>query len=77
MFAQHHLLGIPAGSQLLVLSQFDNLRLSRTHYKNDNSFFSLVPGGKEKRSFFKMVIFQYEARSQGPASKTTIFSGTT
>ena len=77
MFAQHHLLGIPAGSQLLVLLQFDNLRLSRTHYKNDNSFFSLVPGGKEKRSFFKMVIFQYEERSQGPASKTTIFSGTT
>ena len=77
MFAQHRLLGIPAGSQLLLLLQFDNLRLSRAHYKNHNSFFSLVPGGKEKRSFFKMVIFQHEARSQGPASKTTIFSGTT
>ena len=85
MCAQHHLLGVPAEGQLLVLLYSVKVGLDSRRYDNRNTFFPLVLGGKEKRSIFKMFLFDFlkmqyfENRlmsttlSQVAASKTTRF----
>ena len=52
MCVQYQFLRLPTGSQILGLVRFDG-----TPYEISNTFFSLVPGGKEKY-IFKMFIFE-------------------
>ena len=59
MCAQHHLLGVPTEGQLLMLLHCAKVGLDGRRYDNRNTFFSLVPGGKEKRSIFKMFICDF------------------
>ena len=52
MCVQNQFLRLPTGSQILGLVRFNG-----TRYEVLNTFFCLVPGGKEK-SIFKMFIFE-------------------
>ena len=55
VFAQHHLLEVTAGGQVFL--NCANEGIGGRFYKNQSTFFSLVPGRKEKRSGFKMFPF--------------------
>ena len=55
MCAQHHLLELPAGGRVFL--NCANKGIDGRRYENRSTFFSLVLGGKEKRSVFKMFTF--------------------
>ena len=58
MCAQHQLLGVHAGGKLLVLWHFANKGIDSS-YESRSTFFSLSPGGKEKKSTFRVFIFGF------------------
>ena len=55
MCAQHHLLEVTAGGQAFL--NCANEGIGGSFYENQSTFFSLVPGRKEKRFIFKMFTF--------------------
>ena len=58
MCAQHQLLGVHAGGKLLVLWHFANKGIDSS-YESRSTFFSLLPGGKEKKIYFQSVHFWF------------------
>ena len=79
MRAQHQLLGWSAGGQLLVLLHCTEVGLDDWHYENRSTFFSLMPGNKEKKLFSKCSFWFFENKlvkavfSQGAMSKQLHF----
>lgn len=57
MCANHHLLGLPTEDQRLVLLNCTMVGINNRRFDNQNTFPSLEPAGKEKRSIFKIFTF--------------------
>ena len=59
MCLQHQLLGVPDGGERLVLLHYAKVGLSCRCYENCSTFFSLVPGAKEKNLFSKCLFLKF------------------
>ena len=57
--AQHQLLGVTTGGQLLELLHGSNVEFDGRRYENRSTFFPLLPEGKEKTFILKMFIFEF------------------
>ena len=53
MCVQHQSLVVPIGDQILVLLHCAKVALDVICYENRSTFYSIVPGGKEKNLFSK------------------------